>query len=501
MCHEEALTWKAGKIMITHSGWWVWCIAVVACVVIGSARAEERTERFDKDPGWDGRNNRAAVPMPRTVRQDFGFSRTAHAGGEVGEIGGHITPAAEPAYYAKKLDPKTFNDPLSVSGRLRCDGRAFHVLIGFFNSESVNEWRTPNSLVIRLLSRGERFFAFVEYATAQWRAGGDSPGGFATVRDPASGRAQLRGFANGAVHRWSLRYDPKGSNGAGRVTVTIGDETAICNLDPGHKADGATFNRFGLLNVMKSAVAGGEVWLDDVAIDGRLENFDRDPEWDGHNNRKTYESTNVRPRFDFGYSATRHAGGQAAGELGGLIFRGDCRYPERLAAYGDRLALLSLDKPLKASGKVSLHRAVSDSTILLGFYHSKDSLEVNPSQSSGIPRSFLGVAVEGPSRDGFFFYPMYRVRGDGSGHAGGPNRPHILPDRRTHDWTLTYDPEAASGRGRILVTLDDKSVGLDLTAGHRSTGARFDRFGLVTTWIDGNGQQLYFDDLTYTCSQ
>src|SRR5687768_13782813 len=24
------------------------------------ARAEERTERFDKDPGWDARNNRAA---------------------------------------------------------------------------------------------------------------------------------------------------------------------------------------------------------------------------------------------------------------------------------------------------------------------------------------------------------------------------------------------------------------------------------------------------------
>ena len=59
----------------------------------------------------------------------------------------------------------------------------------------------------------------------------------------------------------------------------------------------------------------------------------------------------------------------------------------------------------------------------------------------------------------------------------------------------------ANGRGRITVTLDKQSVGLDLAAGHKATGARFDRFGLVTTWIDGNGQQVYFDDLSYTCKQ
>ena len=32
-----------------------------------------------------------------------------------------------------------------------------------------------------------------------------------------------------------------------------------------------------------------------------------------------------------------------AGEMGGLFFRGDCRYGERLAAYGDRLDPLTLD--------------------------------------------------------------------------------------------------------------------------------------------------------------
>ena len=29
----------------------------------------------------------------------------------------------------------------------------------------------------------------------------------------------------------------------------------------------------------------------------------------------------------------------------------------------------------------------------------------------------------------------------------------------------------------------------------------FDRFGIITTWIDGNSQDIYFDDLSYTWKQ
>ncbi|MFO0842251.1 MAG: hypothetical protein U0797_07605, partial [Gemmataceae bacterium] len=141
---------------------------------------------------------------------------------------------------------------------------------------------------------------------------------------------------------------------------------------------------------------------------------------------------------------------------------------------------------------------VTDSTVLLGFYHSKESMTSNPSQSFGLPRSFLGVGVEGPSREGFYFAPLYRVNGDGQGHAHGKATPRILPDGRPHEWSLEYSP---TGDGEITVTLDRRSVRLGLKKGHKATGARFDRFGLVTTWIDGNGQLIYFDDLTYTCKQ
>jgi hypothetical protein len=468
-------------------------LAILLAGGLTAAAEKERTQHFDADPNWDGVNNRGTSTEKRSIRQDFGYS-------PAGKIGGFVTPAAEPAYYAKKLEKKTFADPLTASGKLVWKGPAGNVLLGFFNSGTVNEWRTPNSIALRLNGRGDVFYAYVEYCTGKWRAGADSPGGFATVPDKA-GRVALRGFKYDVPHEWSIKYDPNGNRGAGSVTVTVGGETAVCHLDRGHKADGATFDRFGLLPVLKSADGGGEVWLDDVTVNGAADDFARDPGWEGVNNRKEYVTAEVRPRFDFGYTATRHAGGKAAGELGGLVFRGDCREPGKLAAYGDRLATLTLDRPLKASGRIALRRGVSDSTTLLGFYHSADSLAANPSQSSGFPKSFLGIAVEGPSSEGFLVYPAYRVRGDGQGYANGPDRPHILPDGTGHDWSLVYDPAAAGGRGRITVTLDGKAVALDLEAGARTAGTKFDRFGLVTTWIDGNAQRVYFDDLTYTCEQ
>ena len=91
---------------------------------------------------------------------------------------------------------------------------------------------------------------------------------------------------------------------------------------------------------MKSADAGGELWMDDVTINGVTEDFAVDPGWDGSGNRRAYVSADVRPRFDFGFSPTAHAGGRARGELGGLVFRGDCRDPAKMACYGDRLGAL-----------------------------------------------------------------------------------------------------------------------------------------------------------------
>jgi hypothetical protein len=413
-----------------------------------------------------------------------------------------MTPSAEPAYYAKRIAPRTFRDRLTASGTLACGGGPVHALVGFFNAATVNEWRTPNTIALRIQGRGDRFFAYVEYATARWRAGGDEPRPFARLRDPRTGKLEPRGFAaRGAAHTWSLSYDPDAAGGHGAITATIDGETSVCELAPGHQADGATFNRFGILMVSKSADSPGEIWLDDVKLDGAVDAFTADPAWEGLGNRRAYETTNIRPRFDFGFSATRIAGGAASGELGGLIFRGDIRDPDRMACYGDRVGPLALDRPLRASGTIALRRAVSDSTTLLGFYHARISLAVTPSQARALPEQFLGLAIEGPSREGFFVYPAYRITGDRQANADEPNRPHILPDGVPHRWDFVYHPATAGGPGRITLTLDSHTTHVDLRPKDQLPGEIFDRFGIVTTWIDGNGQSVYFDDLTYTATQ
>jgi hypothetical protein len=484
------------------------CVAIAllfAAALGADAKPELKTETFDRDPNWDHANNRPADRRdePVQVRQDFGYRLTAHAGGKAGEIGGFIQAAAEPAYYGKDIGRSTLDQPLSASGTLSVADGGTHLLLGFFNAGTVNEWRTPNTIALRINGRGDHFLAYLEYCTSKWRAGGDEPQSFPTREDPKTGRKSLVGFPSGGrVHHWSLTYDPKGSRGAGVIRATIDDASAVCNLDPALRADGAGFNRFGLLNVMKSADGGTEVYLDDVTVNGQTNPFDADPNWDARDNRKTYRTNNVRPRFDFGFSPTAFAGGKPAGEIGGLIFRGDCRYPQRMAYYADRVGPLTLDQPIHAAGTLVMLRGVTDSTVTFGFFNRDSAMHVNPAQSDAIPEGIIGFNIEGPSREGFCFYPIARPQ-----HRGGAaarldaDSPHVYPDAKPRKWIFDYDPEGPVGRGRITVTLDGRAAHLDLKEGDKAAGTTFDRFGLITPWIDGNAQTVYFDDLTYTATQ
>jgi hypothetical protein len=51
------------------------------------------------------------------------------------------------------------------------------------------------------------------------------------------------------------------------------------------------------------------------------------------------------------------------------------------------------------------------------------------------------------------------------------------------------------------VTFDGKSDTFDLEEGDKTRGTKFDRFGIVTSWIDGNSVNAYWDDITYTVAQ
>jgi len=73
---------------------------------------------------------------------------------------------------------------------------------------------------------------------------------------------------------------------------------------------------------------------------------------------------------------------------------------------------------------------------------------------SGLPKCFLGISTDGPSREGFFFSPIYRINGDGQGHALKNHPPRIFPDGKPHEWNLDYSLTDANDRGEITVTLD-----------------------------------------------
>src|SRR5438876_2235990 len=82
-------------------------IFVAACLFAASiCTAGLRTQSFDSDPGWEGHNNRIIPKEYPTVVQDFGYSKTNHAGKSPGEMGGQVNRASIPAFYADKIEPR-----------------------------------------------------------------------------------------------------------------------------------------------------------------------------------------------------------------------------------------------------------------------------------------------------------------------------------------------------------------------------------------------------------
>lgn len=470
------------------------CLSVAMLEIL--AGTEVRTEHFDTDPRWDSLNNRSTIEM-RPVIQDFGYVPYKDVPSLAGTIGGTITPDGHPAYYAKPISEVSLDTPLSASGTLTVKKGSGNILFGFFNSKTVNEWRTPNTLVFRINGRGETFHAHTEYTSSKWRATAGVIGRY----DKDADRMHPIENPSDTTYTWTIRYDPNGNGGAGTMNMTLNDVTALTNITPELRKDGATFDRFGLLTVVKHTDDPGEFYFHIDRINGEPIDLTKDPMWDAVGNKAIFLSDETRPRFNFGHSETNFAGGEKPGEFGGLFFRGDCRYPEKLAYYGARLDPLTLAKPLRASGKIVFKRGVSDSTTLFGFFHSQHSVRVHDSQKTGMPSDFAGFAIEGPSAQGFYAYPCFRAH-DGDSSTGYPeNMPHIYPDGTPHTWKLEIDP-ASDGSVAMSFQLDDTPLtSLKIPAEQVALGASFNRFGFVSPWIDGNGQHVYFDDISYTVKQ
>jgi hypothetical protein len=492
------------------------CIVVVALgfgreagEANGQAPAVLKSERFDKDPGWEGHNNRIVPERLPEVKQDFGYSKTNFAGGAAGELGGRVTRASAPAYYADKIGPVTLDQKISASGSfaLKKTTPGGGVFFGFFRAEQPGSGGRPTaSLGMNFDSEhtGARLAVRLITATNQ------SCGTFITPFIPGKFRpTPLRN--DGTRYTWKLDYDPQGGGGRGRFTFTLhgaapkpGEfdkpgipenhkehartrfpdvNTFAVDLPEGYRGQGTSFDHFGLMNMMKP---GGfmEIFFDDLHYNDRAQDFAQDPKWDATGNRGSYQSKDVGGAHDFGFSPTRHAGGEA-GEVGGTFWRSG-----KYAYYADRVGPLTLDDRLEASGKVVLVSGAPDSDMYLGWFNGANK-EKSPVEAG----HFLGVHVGGPTRVGHYFHPaLATAKATRAQAAMGP----VLVPGKVYEWSLVYDPMAEGGHGAIQVTLGKESVTLPLRKGVKAQGAAFDRFGLFTSNIGGQIVRIYLDDLKYT---
>jgi hypothetical protein len=438
---------------------------------------------FAEDPKWEGVNNTPPPGFGVEKTQDFGFSRTDHAGGEPGEIGGTVWRSVAPATYGKRIAPKTLQDHLKASGTFavtQSEGGS-GVLIGWFNAGS-RGWRTPNSMAFRIDGEAGKFRVFFEYGTQHWLTGGGTTfeGRYQETKTPMP-------LADGRPHTWVLEYDPHGADGAGEMIFTLDRQQFKAPLAEGHREDGALFDRFGIFN-QQIAGEGLTVYLDDLVIDGMAQDFSSDPGWEGTGNRVTFKDRVIRPVHDFGWRGTNHTGG-GAGEVGGVMWRIESMRPENACYYGRPVGRLTLDHELKASGSVCFSAAAADSALLVGWFNSRTFI-------GAPPVNFVGILVEGPSRIGHYFRPVYGTSDDVK-HIMEEG-PVIRPNADPQEWTLHYDPQANDGNGHVTVTLDAETVSIDLPPEARKGNAVFDRFGFVSWHRGGHFVEMYFDDLVFT---
>jgi hypothetical protein len=510
MTAHSAIKWK------TPIFFWINAAPLVIPVIfapIVAAQAQShsnvKVESFDSDPNWDGYNNRIAPDHYPIIIQDFGYSRSNVAGKARGEIGGLVTRASEPAYYADKISPLTLNDKISASGTFaltKTNGGA-GIFFGFFRAEQPGASGRPISslgLDFDCEKTGARLA--VRLITGQ----NQSSGTFITPFIPGKYRpTPLR--ADGTHYTWKLDYDPQGAEDRGRIKFTFhGDApkpgeleqkdlpdkfkqdirghfpdttSFVVDLPPGFKQQGTTFDHFGLMNAMKP---GGSalIYFDDLTYMGRSQDFSQDPNWDAIRNGTSYKEKDVGGAHNFGLSETNYAGGKP-GEVGGTFWRGG-----KYAYYADRVGPLTLDNRLEASGKVVLKVGGPDSDMFLGWFDSANKDE--PPVESG---NFLGVHIGGPTRVGHYFQPVVTTA-DGVREMadGGP----VMSQGKRQKWSIIYDPAADDGLGAIRVTLDNESFALHLKKGLKSRGAHFDRFGLFTATSGGQMVKFYIDDIKYT---
>jgi hypothetical protein len=468
----------------------LWLTLCVCGATIATAGVKK--ESFDHDPDWEGFNNEVHPAQVPLVIQDFGYTAAGSSNGPA--VGGRITRASRPASYAQKIAAATLGQPLSASGSFRITSTSggSGVFFGWFDSRQPGGSGRPRSS-FGLDIDGERGGA--RLAVRMISANNTSCGTFVTPFIPGKYRPTPI-HNDGRWYHWTITYDPQANDARGRFTFKITSDSAQAedfegklfsvDLPEGFKSAGASFDRFGLMNMLKSG-SSMTPFFSGLQLNGEAIDPAQASQWVGVGNHEQYAEEDPAGAHHFGYSPRTSYAGGSAGEMGGKFWRSG-----NYAYYADRLPPLDLTQKLEASGKVALLVGAPDSDMFLGWFNSTEKKH-SPVQGG----NFLGVHIGGPTRVGHYFQPVY-VTGEGS--RGAAKRGPVLVPEKVYSWRLIYDPQANDGRGSIQVKLGDDSITLDLKPGHKSEATHLDRFGVCTSNIGGQMLRIYFDDLSYTAS-
>jgi hypothetical protein len=229
-------------------------------------RYNDATEDFSEDPAWDGVRNRGsfAESEPHGI-QNFGFSNSAFAGGTSGEIGGVFWRDPKGGYYADRVGPLSLDDRLEASGKVNLVVGATDadMFFGWFDSHDNGadqgqvEGRPLRSVLGVHIGGPTRVgHCFLPQVATKH---GTVAVAQATKTNPKAGPVMVQNKATD----WRLVYDPQANHGQGSIRLSLGSESVALDLTPAIKAEGASFDRFGMLVIP----VGGhhvKVYLDDL---------------------------------------------------------------------------------------------------------------------------------------------------------------------------------------------------------------------------------------------
>jgi hypothetical protein len=209
--------------------------------------------------------------------------------------------------------------------------------------------------------------------------------------------------------------------------------------------------------------------------------FSTDPLWDGHRNQPPNGTLKCHPlNFAFGWIPPSRL--SPAGAIGGRLTRST----DYRAYYAKVLdGTKTLDDALTASGTLRVDSS-GGGGLLFGWLNSETSFDWRTPD-------FLGLRVDGRRAFG-----EYATTNTFAGTTGALS----FKEGRDYPWKLEYLPDAGTtGTGLLRLTLGKSFLETSIRAAHRLDGARFDRFGLMNSQVEGPDITARLANLTVDAEQ